>query len=182
MPSYEPSLNSAKLPNDFIWGVASSAYQVEGAVKDEGRGPSLWDLLSHRQPNEVADNTTADVTAQHYYLYKQDFARLANLGIPWYSFSFSWPRFFPFGATGSPVNEQGVAHYDDVIASMVALGIKPAITLFHWDTPLALFNSYGGWTDRQIVDDFFNYAKFVISRYDDYVPIWYTFNERGLHF
>lgn len=105
----------------------------------------------------------------------------------------SRPRFFPFG--NGPVNEEGVAHYDDVIASMVELGIKPAVTLFHWgknsesrslhfaqliflDTPLALFNSYGAWTDPRIVDDFVSYAKFVISRYDEHVPIWYTFNER----
>ncbi|KAI9647403.1 hypothetical protein NHQ30_003788 [Ciborinia camelliae] len=85
------------------------------------------------------------------------------------------PRFFPFG--NGPVNQQGIEHYDDVIASMISNGIKPAVTLFHWDTPLALFNSYGAWTDERIVDDFFNYAKFVISRYDNYVPIWYTFNE-----
>lgn len=93
------------------------------------------------------------------------------------------------------MNQEGVVHYDDVIASMVALGIKPAVTLFHWgkdfgthssyyaqliflDTPLALFNSYGAWTDPRIVDDFVSYAKFVISRYDEHVPIWYTFNER----
>ncbi|KAF8849549.1 putative beta-glucosidase 34 [Acephala macrosclerotiorum] len=174
-PTYDTSLNSDDLPDYFIWGLASSAYQVEGAAKDEGKGPSIWDLITHRDYGAVADNSTGDVVASHYYLYKQDFARLANLGVPYFSPSFSWPRFFPFG--NGPVNEQGVAHYDDVIASMVAAGIKPAVTLFHWDTPLALFNSYGAWTDPRIVDDFFNYAKFVISRYDAYVPIWYTFNE-----
>jgi beta-glucosidase/6-phospho-beta-glucosidase/beta-galactosidase len=75
------------------------------------------------------------------------------------------------------VNGQAVAHYDSVISEMVKQGISPAVTLFHWDTPLALFNEYGAWTDEQIVDDFFNYAKFVISRYDAYVPLWFTFNE-----
>ena len=151
------------------------ATQVEGAAKDEGKGPSIWDLLAHRVPNEVADNSTGDVVASHYYLYKQDFARLKSLGIPSFSPSFSWPRFFPFGK--GPVNAAGVAHYDDVISSMVAAGITPVVTLFHWDTPLALFNEYGAWNDAQIVDDFFNYATYVISRYDEYVPVWFTINE-----
>lgn len=175
IPSYAPSLAADRLPKDFVWGLASSAYQIEGAAKDEGKGPSIWDLIAHRDYGAVADNSTGDIVASHYWLYKQDFARLANLGIPYFSPSFSWPRFFPFGS--GPVNEEGVAHYDDVIASMVALGIKPAVTLFHWDTPLALFNSYGAWTDPRIIDDFVSYAKFVISRYDEHVPIWYTFNE-----
>ena len=118
-------------------------------------------------PNQVADNTTADVVAEHYYLYKQDVARLKALGIPAFSPSISWPRIFPFGK--GPVNEEGVRHYDDVIASLVANGIQPAITLFHWDTPLALFNEYGAWISPQVVDDFVNYAKFIISRYDQYV-------------
>ncbi|THV47149.1 hypothetical protein BGAL_0331g00070 [Botrytis galanthina] len=175
VPTYDTSLNNQSLPDDFIWGLAASSYQIEGAAKDEGKGPSIWDLIAHRDYGAVADNSTGDIVASHYWLYKQDFARLASLGVPYFSPSFSWPRFFPFG--NGPVNQQGVEHYDDVIASMVANGIKPAVTLFHWDTPLALFNSYGAWTDERIVDDFFNYAKFVITRYDKYVPIWYTFNE-----
>lgn len=97
------------------------------------------------------------------------------MGVPYFSPSISWPRLFPFGK--GPVNEAGVKHYDDVISTLVGLGIKPVVTLFHWDTPLALFNEYGAWNDDQIVEDFFNYAKFVITRYDKYVPIWFTVNE-----
>lgn len=175
IPSYESDLTGAQLPANFIWGVASSAYQVEGAADAEGKGPSIWDLLAHRVSNQVADNTTADIAAEHYYLYKQDFARLKNLGIPSFSPSISWPRVFPFGK--GPVNWPGVAHYDDVIAELVANGIEPAVTLFHWDTPLALFNEYGGWTDRHIINDFFNYATFIIQRYDGYVKHWFTINE-----
>jgi len=173
--SSEPLAESATLPDEFVWGMAASSYQIEGAAKDEGKGPSIWDLLAHRNYGSVSDNSTGDIVGSHYWLYKQDFARLAKLGVPYFSPSLSWPRFFPFG--NGPLNQEGVAHYDDVIASMVSNGIKPAVTLFHWDTPLALFNSYGAWTDPRIVDDFFNYAKFVITRYDAYVPIWYTFNE-----
>ncbi|KAB2578263.1 Glycoside hydrolase family 1 [Lasiodiplodia theobromae] len=175
VPSYDTNLTNLKLPKGFKWGVSSSSYQIEGAADAEGKGPSIWDLLSHRATNFVADNTTGDVVASHYWLYKQDFARLKSLGIPSFSPSISWPRLFPFGK--GPVNEQAVAHYDDVISEMVANGIKPKITLFHWDTPLALFNEYGAWTSPEIVDDFFNYAKFVISRYDEYVDDWFTINE-----
>ena len=175
VPTYEPDLADVRLPANFLWGVSSSAYQIEGAAKDGGKGPSIWDLISHRQVNAVADNTTGDVVASHYFLYKQDFARLKALGIPSFSPSFSWGRIFPFGR--GPVNEQGVAHYDSVIGEMLAQGITPAITLFHWDTPLALFNEYGAWIDEKIVDDFVSYAKFVIERYDEHVPVWFTFNE-----
>ncbi|KKY22264.1 putative glycoside hydrolase family 1 protein [Diplodia seriata] len=175
VPSYDTNLTNLKLPKGFKWGVSSSSYQIEGAADAEGKGPSIWDLLSHRVPNFVADNTTGDVVASHYWLYKQDFARLKSLDIPSFSPSFSWPRLFPFGK--GPVNQQAVAHYDDVISEMVANGIKPKVTLFHWETPLALFNEYGAWTSPEVVDDFFNYAKFVISRYDEYVDDWFTINE-----
>ena len=90
MPTYDTSLNGVRLPHNFIWGLAHSAYQVEGAAKDEGKGPSIWDLIAHRQVNAVADNSTGDVVASFYYLYKQDFARLKNLGVPYFSPSFSW--------------------------------------------------------------------------------------------
>lgn len=136
-----PGTAGGKLPANFAWGLSASAYQIEGAAKDEGRGPSIWDLLSHRVPGQVVDNTNGDVLGQHYYLYKQDFARLHHFGTPWYSPSISWPRIFPFGH--GPVNEEGLKHYDDVIAELVKNGIKPAVSLFHWDTPLALFNEYG---------------------------------------
>ncbi|KAH0606329.1 uncharacterized protein H6S33_003990 [Morchella sextelata] len=175
LASSNPEIANAKLPANFAWGLSSSAYQIEGAAKDEGRGPSIWDLLSHRVPGQVVDDTNGDILGQHYYLYKQDFARLQKLGTPWFSPSISWPRIFPFGS--GPINEAGLKHYDDVIAELVKLGIKPALSLFHWDTPLALFNEYGGWTNPKIIDDYVNYAKFIISRYDEHVPVWFTINE-----
>lgn len=138
---YGENITALKLPKDFIWGLSASAYQIEGAAKDGGRGPSVWDLLSHRVPGWVTDDTNGDVLGQHYYLYKQDFARLKSFGTPWYSPSISWPRLFPFGK--GPVNEEAVKHYDEYIQTLVKNGIKPALSLFHWDTPLALFNEYG---------------------------------------
>ncbi|KAK5718231.1 hypothetical protein LTR17_015749 [Elasticomyces elasticus] len=155
VPSYEANLSNYQLPEFFRWGVASSSYQIEGAADAEGKGPN--------------------VVAQHYYLYKQDFARIKALGIQSFSPSISWPRIFPFG--NGPVNEAGVQHYDDVIAELIDNGIRPVVTLFHWDMPLALFNEYGAWNDRRIVDDFFEYATFVIQRYDEYVDTWFTINE-----
>lgn len=132
---------STQIANQAQWGVASSALQVEGAADAEGKGPSVWDFIPHRWTNSILDNTTADVAADNYYLYKQDNARLKALGIQSYSFSLAWTRFFPFGR--GPVNEQGVAHYDDLFEDLVKNGIIPVVTIFHWDTPLALFNSYG---------------------------------------
>ena len=175
VPAYISNLSEAKLPANFKWGVSGAAFQIEGAAKDEGKGPTIWDFLPHRQPGTTADNTTGDVTSNYYYLYKRDLARLKALGIPYNSQSIAWARIFPFGK--GPVNEQGVAHYDDVIAEHIRVGVKPIMTLFHWDTPLALFNEYGAWTSPEIVDDYFNYAKFVISRYDEYVDTWIAINE-----
>jgi beta-glucosidase/6-phospho-beta-glucosidase/beta-galactosidase len=169
------NLSGYQLPKDFVWGVASASYQVEGAVKDEGRGPSIWDLLTHRVPGWVADGTTGDVADLFYYMYPQDIQRMAAFGIPYFYLSLSWSRIFPFGR--GPVNEQGLKHYDDVLQKLVAAGIKPVVALYHWDTPLALMNDYNGWVSENIVDDFLAYAKLVISRWDQYVPIWVTVNE-----
>jgi hypothetical protein len=173
--SRDVNLTSKKLPKNFMWGVASSAYQIEGAAKFDGKGPSIWDLLSHRVPGFVTDNSTGDVVAENYFMYKEDIRRLKQLGIPAYSPSISWPRLFPLGR--GAVNSLAMEHYDDLISTLLSAGITPVLTLFHWDTPLQLFNEYGGWTHPNIVDDFFEYAKFVITRYDKYVPIWYTINE-----
>lgn len=178
LPSYlGANYSEARLPASFKWGVSSSAFQIEGAADAEGRGPSIWDMLSHRVPNFVVDNTTADVAASHYYLYKQDIARLASMGVPSFAFTISWSRIFPFGTRDSPVNQLGVAHYDDVIQTARDAGMEVYLTLFHWDTPLALVNAYGSWSSPEIVEDFFSYAKFIISRYDGVVDGWFTINE-----
>ncbi|KAF9067612.1 glycoside hydrolase superfamily [Rhodocollybia butyracea] len=129
-------LPDLKYPEGFLFGVASAAYQVEGAVMEEGKGPSVWDWAS-RQPGAVTDNTTADVVDLHYFLYKEDVARIAALGVNSHSFSVSWARIFPFGAADSPVNQQGLDHYADGNSFTI---------IVHWDTPLALAAYYGGFT------------------------------------
>ncbi|KAF8125992.1 glycoside hydrolase family 1 protein [Boletus edulis] len=164
------------LPEGFIFGVATSAYQVEGATKMEGKGPTIWDWLS-RLPGFIQDNTTADITDLQYYLYKEDAARVAAIGVTAHSFSLSWARIYPFGVAGSPLNQQGLDHYSDVIDYHLSVGVEPVVTLYHWDTPLALTVYYGGFTSPQIVDDFIHYAKTVFQAYNGRVKTWYTFNE-----
>ncbi|KAJ3765471.1 glycoside hydrolase family 1 protein [Lentinula raphanica] len=172
----EDILPDLKFPEGFFFGVASAAYQVEGAVKDEGKGPSLWDW-ANRQPGVVVDNTTADVVDLHYYLYKEDVARIAALGVNSHSFSISWGRILPFGAADSPVNQEGIDHYADVIATHLQFNVTPVVTLFHWDPPLALSAYYGGFASPNIVDDYIHYAKTVFTAYNGSVHTWYTFNE-----
>lgn len=166
---------SWSFPKDFWWGVAGAAYQIEGAVKAEGRGPSIWDALSHRATNYIVNNYTADVTNNNYYLYKQDSARIAALGVKTYSFTLSWSRILPFGR--GPVNEDAIAHYDDVIDTCLEYGITPQVTLYHWDLPLYLQDTYGGWLSEEIVPDFVEYARIAFAVFGDRVTHWYTVNE-----
>ncbi|RDI82971.1 hypothetical protein Vi05172_g6805 [Venturia inaequalis] len=172
----EPATNkSLKFPKDFWWGVASAAYQVEGAVKDEGRGPSIWDVFLHRVAGYSVANQTGDIANNQYYLYKQDIARIAALGVPAYSFSISWSRIMPFGR--GPINEQGLAHYQDVIDTCIKFGVEPIVTLYHWDLPLHLQNLYGGWLSEDIIPDFAEYARVVFTRFGSKVNKWVTVNE-----
>ncbi|KIN06302.1 glycoside hydrolase family 1 protein [Oidiodendron maius Zn] len=166
---------SWKFPHGFYWGVASAAYQVEGAAQAEGRGPSIWDVFTHRATYLTLTNDTGDVGDNHYYLYKQDIARIAALGVPAYSISISWSRIFPYGR--GQVNELALAHYDDVINTCIQYGVKPLVTLYHWDLPLYLQNLYGGWLSEEIVDDFAAYATVIFQRYGNKVSHWFTINE-----
>ncbi|KAF2183675.1 glycoside hydrolase family 1 protein [Zopfia rhizophila CBS 207.26] len=166
---------SWKFPKDFWYGVAGAAYQIEGAVKAEGRGPSVWDVLTHRVTNYVRTNDTGDIADNNYYQYKEDIARIAAIGIKTYSFSLSWSRILPFGS--GPVNEQALRHYDDLIDTCLQYGVTPMVTLYHWDTPLFLQNLYGGWLSPRIIPDFTEYARVVFTRWHSKVHYWFTVNE-----
>ncbi|KAH8547493.1 glycoside hydrolase superfamily [Umbelopsis sp. PMI_123] len=176
-PPEMPTFNlDYKLPPDFIWGACSAAEQVEGAVKADGRGPSVWDTLSHKVNDFIYDNEYPDVSDNNYYLYKQDIQRLKALEIPYYSFTISWSRILPFGRGG--VNEKGLQHYIDIVDELNSNGIKPIVTLFHWDTPQGLQNAYGGWLGSDIVDDFATYAEIVFDALAAKgVKNWVTLNE-----
>ncbi|KAF9500246.1 glycoside hydrolase [Pleurotus eryngii] len=169
-----------KLPKGFKFGVATASYQVEGAAKSDGKGPSMWDWAS-RQPGAVSDGSNADVVDLHYFMYKEDVARIAALGVNAHSFSLSWARIFPFGVAGSPLNEVALKHYSDVIDYHLASGVEPVVTLFHWDTPLALVAYYGGFTSPKIVNDFVHYATAVFRAFNGRVKTWYTFNEPNVY-
>ncbi|WWD17113.1 hypothetical protein CI109_101550 [Kwoniella shandongensis] len=172
----EDILTKYKFPKDFLFGWATAAQQWEGAVKDGGKGPTVWDWAS-RFPGFIVDNTTSDVGDLGYYLYKQDLARLAALGGNVYSFSMFWTRIFPFGSADSPVNHEGLKFYKDLIDYSWSQGIEPVVTLFHWDTPLALQLEYGAFASERIIDDFVNYAETVFRAYNGTVHKWVTFNE-----
>ncbi|MDH3730912.1 MAG: family 1 glycosylhydrolase, partial [Acidimicrobiia bacterium] len=158
----------------FAWGVASSAYQIEGGVAADGRGPSIWDRFA-RTPGKTARGQTGDVACDHYNRYRQDVALMADLGVNAYRFSISWPRVLPNGR--GTVNAAGLGFYDRLVDELLAAGITPYPTLHHWDTPASLHDEYGGWADRRIVDDFADYTALVAEALGDRVKHWITINE-----
>ncbi|KAF9493202.1 beta-glucosidase 1A [Pleurotus eryngii] len=167
-----------KLPSDFVWGLATAAYQIEGAVAETGRGPSIWDTFSHI-PGKVADATTGDDATDSYRRWREDVDLLKAYGVKAYRFSISWSRIIPLGGRDDPVNEEGIKHYRTLIEALVKEGITPFViqTLYHWDLPQALHDRYGGWLDRQIVDDFVNYSQVCFDAFGDLVKNWITLNE-----
>ncbi|KAI1407529.1 glycoside hydrolase family 1 protein [Hypoxylon sp. FL1857] len=171
-----------RFPADFEWGFSGSAMQVEGAIRTEGRGPSIIELEIGRGPPGVPGSGPSDVTVLNYFLYKQDIARLAALGVKSYSFSISWSRILPFGYPGSPVNQEAIDHYDDLINTILDYGMKPLVTLHHFDTPLyyASNTSWQGYDHDEFVNGFVNYAKIVLTHFSDRVSTWITFNEPNL--
>lgn len=158
---------------DFAWGVATASYQIEGAWNEEGRGLSVWDVFSH-EPGNVECGHTGDVACDHYHRYKEDVALMRELGIKAYRFSICWSRIFPDG-TGE-INEKGVKFYSDLIDELLANGIEPYVTLFHWDYPYELHKK-GGWLNDESVKWFSDYAAKISELYSDRVKYFITFNE-----
>ncbi|KAF5856085.1 hypothetical protein ETB97_007885 [Aspergillus alliaceus] len=154
-----PPDTSLKLPADFLRGVSSSSWQIEGALQLEGRGPSVLDSIGYALAPETADRSDANVANMHYFMYEQDIARLAAAGIPHYSFSLSWSRIVPFGVAGSPINSQGLDHYDHLINTCLTYGVTPIITLNHVDAPTAVQADL-----KSLPEHFLYYAKIVTTR------------------
>ncbi|MEY9951847.1 GH1 family beta-glucosidase [Leifsonia sp. EB34] len=161
-------------PEGFWWGVATSAYQIEGAWDEDGKGPSIWDTYAH-VPGNIRNGDTGDVGNDHYHRYREDVALMSSLGAGAYRFSISWPRIFPEG-TGRP-NEKGLGFYDRLLVELLAAGIEPFATLYHWDLPEALQVAHGGWQSMNTVHAFADYAGFVASRFSDRVRHFFTLNE-----
>ncbi|WP_436840410.1 GH1 family beta-glucosidase [Streptomyces flavofungini] len=164
-----------RFPRDFLWGVSTSAHQIEGAADE--RGPSVWDAFT-ALPGTVKDGTTAAVACDHVRRYREDVALIRDLGVGAYRFSVSWPRVLPRGS--GEVSERGLDFYDRLVDELCAAGVRPVPTLFHWDTPLAVAEA-GGWLARDTAHRFAEYAAVVAARIGDRVPKWITLNEPAEH-
>ena len=169
-----PSAPTARsFPQGFLWGSATASYQVEGAVHEDGRGPSIWDTFSHI-PGKIKNGDTGDVANDHYHRYKEDVQLMKALGLKTYRFSVAWPRVFPQG-TGTP-NPRGLDFYHRLVDELLAANIQPYCTLFHWDLPQALEDK-GGWQSRDTSEAFANYAGYVAEHLSDRVKHFMTLNE-----
>ncbi len=166
-----------EFPAGFRWGVSTSAYQIEGATTADGRGPSIWDTFAH-EPGRVADASTGDRACDHFHRYAEDTALLAGLGVSAYRFSIAWPRIQPDG-TG-PANAAGLDFYDRLVDGLLAAGVDPVATLFHWDLPQPLEDA-GGWLNRDTAARFADYADLAAARLGDRVKLWITLNEPFIH-
>jgi beta-glucosidase len=160
-------------PKDFVWGTATSSYQIEGAWNEDGKGPSIWDTYAHT-PGKIKNNDTGDVANDHYHRYKEDVALMRSIGANAYRFSIAWPRIFPQG-TGT-LNAKGLDFYNRLVDELVAADIDPFPTLYHWDLPQALQDK-GGWQSRDTVKAFADYAGYMAEKLSDRVRHFFTINE-----
>lgn len=164
-------------PEDFLWGSASAAYQIEGGWDADGKGMTNWDTFV-RIPGKTYKATTGDVAVDHYHRYKEDIALMAEMGLKTYRFSVSWARIYPDG--NGELNKEGIAFYNDIINECLKYGIQPMVTIFHWDLPQALVDLYGGWESPKIIDDYVRYARTLFEHYGDRVKYWITLNEQNI--
>ena len=162
-----------QFPDGFTWGVATSAYQIEGAVGEDGRGESIWDRFSHT-PGRIRDGESGDVAVDHYHRWREDIGIMSELGANAYRFSIAWPRLFPEG--GGRLNPAGLAFYDRLVDALLEKDIRPFPTLYHWDLPQAL-EDRGGWRNRSTADWFTDYARTAFERLGDRITTWFTINE-----
>ncbi|XP_050208167.1 beta-glucosidase 42-like [Mercurialis annua] len=168
-------LSRSHFPPHFVFGVATSAYQIEGGCKDGGRGPSIWDSFSHTK-GKILHGSNGDVAVDHFHRYLEDIDLIAKLGFDAYRFSLSWSRVFPDGL-GTKANDEGIAFYNSIINALLEKGIQPYVTLYHWDLPLHLQESIGGWLNKEIVKYFAVYAETCFASFGDRVKNWITLNE-----
>jgi beta-glucosidase len=166
-------MTALTMPSSFLWGAATSAYQIEGAWNEDGRGESIWDRFAHL-PNRIMDGTSGDVACDHYHRWHEDIGLMAELGLQAYRFSISWPRLLPEGR--GRVNQKGLDFYDRLVDGLLAADIEPFVTLFHWDLP-QLLQDQGGWAERRTIDAFVELADVVSRRLGDRVKHWITHNE-----
>ncbi len=170
------SSSSLSFPKEFAWGCATAAYQIEGAWDADGKGPSIWDRFVH-SPGTIVNGDTGDRVCDHYNLYRNDVKLMAGLGFKHYRFSLSWPRLWPDGNARKKPNKAGLDFYNGLVDSLIEHGITPICTLYHWDLPDALQQSYGGMLSPKFVPDFTAYATACFGLFGDRIKSWITFNE-----
>jgi beta-glucosidase len=173
VPDPAPAAPLPELPPGFRFGTGTSAYQIEGAAAEDGKGPSIWDTFT-AQEGRIADGSSGAVACDHYHRYAEDVALMRQLGTGGYRFSVSWPRIQPTGV--GPPNRAGLDFYDRLIDELLANGVQPMLTLYHWDLPQALEDD-GGWLNRETVERFADYAAILGERYADRVEHWIPVNE-----
>ncbi|KAK7262567.1 hypothetical protein RJT34_30141 [Clitoria ternatea] len=171
------SFNRNHFPDAFIFGTASSAYQYEGGAKEGGRGPSIWDTFTHKYPDKIKDGSSGDVAIDSYHRYKEDVAIMKDMNLDAYRFSISWSRILPHGKLSGGINQEGIDYYNNLINELIANGLQPFVTLFHWDLPQSLEDEYGGFLSPRIIKDFQDYAELCFKEFGDRVKHWITLNE-----
>lgn len=171
-PESGPPDATVRFPDQFLWGTATAAYQVEGAWNEDGKGESIWDRFSHTQ-GKIKGGATADVTCDQYHRFREDIALVKQMNLKSYRFSISWPRIQPSG-TGAP-NQKGLDHYSRVVDTMLDAGIRPFCTMYHWDLPQAL-EEKGGWPNRDLSEYYAEYAAILGKHLGDRITVWAPFN------
>nr|BAH02547.1 beta-glucosidase [Carapichea ipecacuanha] len=177
LPTPGRNINRGHFPDDFIFGAGTSSYQIEGAAREGGRGPSIWDTFTHTHPELIQDGSNGDTAINSYNLYKEDIKIVKLMGLDAYRFSISWPRILPGGNINAGINQEGIKYYNNLIDELLANDIVPYVTLFHWDVPQALQDQYDGFLSDKIVDDFRDFAELCFWEFGDRVKNWITINE-----
>uniref|UniRef100_A0A2A4ISU7 beta-glucosidase n=1 Tax=Heliothis virescens TaxID=7102 RepID=A0A2A4ISU7_HELVI len=177
-PEIDAKASNYSFPDDFIFGVSSAAFQIEGGWNEGGKGESVWDSVVHNNPELIKDLTTADVAADSYHLFKDDIKIIKSLGVSSYRLSISWPRLLPNG-TNQIINQEGVKYYRTVFEELIKANITPLVTIYHWDMPKPV-SDIGGWKNPKIIDYFVDYSRLVFDLYGDLVKFWITLNEPDL--
>lgn len=162
---------------DILWGSASAAYQIEGAISEDGKGTSIWDVWSHIE-GKTFQGTNGDIATDHYHRFKEDIALMKEQGLEAYRFSIAWTRIIPQGR--GEVNPRGIEFYNELIDELLENDIEPVVTLYHWDLPQALQDQYEGWVDQQIVEDFLAYSEVCFKAFGDRVKYWIVMNEPNI--
>lgn len=169
--------NETDFPDNFLWGAASAAYQIEGASQEDGKGASIWDTFT-KIPGKTKNHTDGTVAVDHYHRFSEDIQLMAKMKLKAYRFSIAWSRIIPDG--DGEINQAGLDFYGKLIDELLEQKIEPIVTLYHWDLPQALQDKYNGWESRQVIAAFKKYARTVFEAFGDRVTYWVTFNEQNV--